>query len=108
MYVGSSAGCDHVIFNNRFDYFLYKAYLQLRSISPKSRTVYHIVVRELCGQFYYMCAQFLYFEENRTAFSSSSKEYSFQVSVVQMQIGVCSAMFILFRVNLVIFVCLFH
>ncbi len=53
--------------------------MQLRSISSSSRAVYHIVVRELCGQFYYMCAQFLYFEENRTAFSSSHKEYSFQV-----------------------------
>ena len=65
----------------RFDLFLYKACLCLKCVPLESRTVYHVMVREMCGQFYYMCAQYLYFEDNRTTFSSSYKEYSFQVGL---------------------------
>lgn len=49
----------------RFDYFLFKAYMLLRSSTSEfSKRIYPVAVRELSGQLFLMAAQYLYFEGN--------------------------------------------
>ena len=100
----SCVWCFDCYCNFRFDLFLYKTCLCLKCVPSESRTVYHIMVREMCGQFYYMCARYLYFEDNRTAFLSSSREYSFQVGLKLSWVGCTYVLCVCYRVNLGIYV----
>lgn len=52
--------CISLIICFRYDKVLFAAVQELQSLSTWKPTVYHIALRELCGNLHYMISQYLY------------------------------------------------